>query len=133
MSLEAEIKKLFDLKCEIDKSIRKLRTTSTVILGLFAGAILYSIITLTAVQRRQIEKVIPELQEVKDNYASVQLVINISKSYSLQLKKAAAIAAKDSSALLQVEQEYENLRLEWYKDMKSVRGGGSAQGSGGLQ
>jgi hypothetical protein len=129
MTLETEITKLFNIKCEIEKTVKSMRKTMILFLSLFGGAILYSIITLTTVQRRQLETVVPMVKEINDNYAPMDLVINISKSYSLQLRQASAIANKDSSALDQTRKEFDELRLEWYKDLKRTRGGDGSDGS----
>ena len=122
MTLESEIKKLFDIKCEIDKTIRKMRYVNYTFTCIFGAAILYSIITLTAVHTRQVEQVIPEVQKLKDESASITLVLNIMKSFQVELRKADAISRRDSTALREVSKEFDELRIELYRDLRMTRG-----------
>jgi hypothetical protein len=113
-----------------EKNVKELRTIAYCFIAIFGGAILYSVITVTAckVWENEHDTII---HEVNDNYVSILLVINFMESYSLQLKEATVIANKDSVAFNDMKIKYDALRMQWFKDLKTIRGFSGMSASAG--
>jgi hypothetical protein len=74
-----------------------------------------------------------QIQEIKDDYMPYMLMLNFLKSFQYQMEEAGVYARKDSSGFARASEKYNELRLEWMKDMKTSRGESTEPGTSNIE
>ncbi len=85
--------------------------------GLQLGTVIAT--TINTVEARQLKETVTKINQ---EYMPYILAIDFMQSFQDQLLMAGVLARKDSASFMIVSQKYDDLRLQWMRDLKVVRG-----------
>ena len=103
--------------------ISKLESVKTIVFLLIAMVTMQMATTVVSVtnsvngaHRQQM------IEKIQNDYMPYELVLNFMDSFGAQLQEAGIYARKDSASFARTSEKYNELRIQWMRDIRAFRG-----------